>query len=497
MKVAISGGTAIALVACQLGERFGYVTPTPEGTKTIPTETVLPPSTGTIPTSAAETATATSVEFLGQDEVLATKLSETLTLENLYVKFKEDTQIKALFANPDAVEYSAMGIKASMAESGKTVTYPFFSATSETEKKGYTAMVLQPSAEEVVYQVLNRTTDAEGKVGLGITQDLNHQLLEKPVMVFTTGLTADQIAKMTDEELSQINLLFVPAGLPVLPSEAPLGVGNYLASLKPIEPTPTPETPALPQDLLTQFPGASIEKTESGWEAKDSQGNPIAWYDTKDNEWITRYHTLFEISEYPPNPDWLHFNWIKKEGGFVATDEGDELASRNVVFAGRVKKVFTEMVPNSVGFTKIYWMTMIYGNGDKTVNVLLFTEHNKTLPEAHGAGWLILDKDNPDYYGPSYMPEKDHYSQEQVLAALKTSYFIQVRISLYREKYLSEFKNSKYLINDNDIYRSGYLQVEHSEEQLQLVDALLGGNFEGVKDGIPLGAEGTWIFTSP
>ena len=259
--------TVASLVACQLGEKFGFVTPPPEGTATNPAETIPPTRTEAIPTSTAETGIGMGVEFLGQEEVLATKLSETQTLGNLYAKFEQDPQIKALFADSSTIEYSAMGIKAYVQELGKTITYPFFSAKSDLEKKGYTAMVLQPSAQEVVYQVLNRIVDAGGKVGLGITQDLNHQLLEKPVMIFATGLTADQIAKMTDEELSRINLLFVPVGLPVSPSEAPLGVGRYLASLKPVEPPPTPElikmeehdlNPAYTETVLREFMGVKI-----------------------------------------------------------------------------------------------------------------------------------------------------------------------------------------------------------------------------------------------
>jgi hypothetical protein len=258
--------------------------------------------------------------------------------------------------------------------------------------------------------------------------------------------------------------------------------------------TLTPEFPPLPSELLVQYPDASIEKTESGWEARDSQGNTIGWYDSEANRWIMRYETLFEISEYPPTPNWLqlHSKWVEKEGGLVESQELGEFINRAVTFAGRVKRVFTEKVPiNNGKITEIYWMTMTYGNGDKIVDVLLFTENNKTLledPEGVESGLLIVDKQMPDVSNP--------YSQEQVLTALRKSVFVEVEIDILGERYLPAVKESNNLVDDNGRYRAGYLQGKYLEEQLQFVEALLSGNFEGVKDGIPFGSIYTWIYTS-
>lgn len=286
--------TVTALAACQFGKKFGLVVPSPEDTATNPTEA--------IPSSPTETAAAASAEFLGQ-EVLETKLTETQTLMDLYGVFETDSKIKSLFADPSGIEYSAMGIKTYVPEFGREVIYPFFSAMSETEKKGYTAMVLQPSAKEVVYVVLNRITDAEGKVGLGITQDLDHRLLENPVMIFATGLTVDQIARMTDEEIAQINLLFIPAGLPVSPSEAPLGVGRYLASLKPIEtPTETPTQTPTPEAI---FVPEGFEIGEPGLLRDPNTGKDILALNPEANWEAFRLMVIKNI--WQANRDWANY----------------------------------------------------------------------------------------------------------------------------------------------------------------------------------------------
>ena len=231
--------TTAALTACQVGEKIGFVYPTPEGTKTPPTETV-PPNNFPIATVATEVSSYGQYEFIEQSEI------ET-NLKEPYEHFKNNPDIKALFNDPNTVEYSAMGIRVYLQGGGHT-NYIFFEGSSETEEKGYIAMVFggeQPG--EISYSVLNRIVDSNGIVGLGLTSDIGGNRLENPVMIFNTGLTEKEISQLTADDLLKRDILFIPGGIKV-PSERIIGA-KALFSLAPTEPTPA-ETPApMPEGL--------------------------------------------------------------------------------------------------------------------------------------------------------------------------------------------------------------------------------------------------------
>jgi len=250
--------TVASLVACQLGEKFGFVTPPPEGTKTPPPTETVPPNSFPIATAATEINSYGQYEFIEQSEIEA-------NLKEPYEHFKNNPDVKALFNDSGTIEYSAMGIRVYLQGGGHT-NYIFFEASSETEEKGYIAMVFgggQPG--EISYSVLNRIVDSNGMVGLGLTSDIGGNRLENPVMIFNTGLTEKEISQLTADDLLKRDILFIPGGVKV-PSERIIGA-KPLFSLLPVEPTPTPElikmeehdlNPAYTETVLREFMGVKI-----------------------------------------------------------------------------------------------------------------------------------------------------------------------------------------------------------------------------------------------
>ena len=264
--------TVASLAACQLGERFGFVTPPPESTQTPPTETV-PPNSFPIATAATEINSYGQYEFIEQSEIEA-------NLKEPYEHFKNNPDVKALFNDSGTIEYSAMGIRVYLQGGGHT-NYIFFEASSETEEKGYIAMVFgggQPG--EISYSVLNRIVDSNGMVGLGLTSDIGGNRLENPVMIFNTGLTEKEISQLTADDLLKRDILFIPGGVKV-PSERIIGA-KPLFSLLPVEPTPTPEFPPLPQEFLSQIPADKQYEIANGQVLVDGQ----VWFEMNSaGEW--------------------------------------------------------------------------------------------------------------------------------------------------------------------------------------------------------------------
>lgn len=189
----------------------------------------------------------------------------------LYERWQTDPKLQALFADPSTVEYSAVGLNV-FSEGGQSHKYAFFGAKSEAEGKGRIAMVLvRPKLDgsgrqvfeenkpvsEVGYSVLNRIVDANGYVYLALTQDAyTGDDLPFPVMIFNTGLTEQQIAGMTIEELESRMMIFVLGGV-----EVP--VDQFLTGLKvqaapvPVEFTPTPSLPPLIAEYVSTHPDAT------------------------------------------------------------------------------------------------------------------------------------------------------------------------------------------------------------------------------------------------
>ncbi|WKZ25746.1 MAG: hypothetical protein QY322_00310 [bacterium] len=165
-----------------------------------------------IPTSTSEVNATMSYEFVEESEIIS-------KLPGPFRAFGEDQRIKDLFEDPSTIEYSASGVK-TVDITGKETTYVFFNATSEVEEKSRTAMIFGGDQGEVIYIVLNRIIDAEGRVGLGITQDpATGADLDKSIMIFNTELTEVELSQMTNEEIEARDILFIPGGLLVSPQE--------------------------------------------------------------------------------------------------------------------------------------------------------------------------------------------------------------------------------------------------------------------------------------
>jgi len=221
---AINIGTRLALALAVLELQITACTskqgiePLPSPTKPVSTEftptleiITNPPVIGSTPETPVQSE---SYRITDQAEVLAIKVSERGTIKDVFDGFVSDPKIKELFKDPSTIEYSAMGIELHPVGSTQPITYPFFSAVSEEEGKGYTAMVteiqLDPTKKLVIRSVLNRMVDQNGIVGLGITDDLQGKPLENPVMIFSTGLTETEIAEVTLDELLNRDIFFVP-----------------------------------------------------------------------------------------------------------------------------------------------------------------------------------------------------------------------------------------------------------------------------------------------
>ncbi len=216
--------------------------------------TPIPNSSGTESTASLPIPTSTEVvnglgdyEFIEQSEII-TKLAGP------FKAFTNDQRIKDLFKDPSTIEYSASGIKV-YDINGQPTAYTFFSATSEVEEKGRTAMVFGGDQGEVIYIVLNRMLSSEGNVGLGITQDpITGNDLEKSLLIFDTELSEAEVANMTIEELSSRNINFIPGGV-LVPTERLLGSKVNAMLIKPEIP---PES-LLPAEVKEKFDQAGID----------------------------------------------------------------------------------------------------------------------------------------------------------------------------------------------------------------------------------------------
>ena len=241
----VRAGSALSAISLAVSQAGCRVSPTisPDTTTASPTSTeTVPPNNFPIATDTTEVSSYGQYDFIEQSEIEA-------NLKEPYEHFKNNPDVKALFNDPGTIEYSAMGIKVYLQGGGHT-NYIFFEASSETEEKGYIAMVFgggQPG--EISYSVLNRIVDSNGMVGLGLTSDIDGNQLENPVMIFNTGLTEKEISQLTADDLLKRDLLFIPGGIKV-PSERIIGAKVLFFPI-PIEPTPTETLPPLPSEFLT------------------------------------------------------------------------------------------------------------------------------------------------------------------------------------------------------------------------------------------------------
>lgn len=135
--------------------------------------------------------------ILNQEKVLEVKVGQDKTVGDIFKLVQDDKQIKSLFTDPSSVEYSAMGISVGKKGQSDTV-YPFISAVSAKENRGYTAIVMQ-IGDKVGPIFLDKIVDKDNKVGLGINSiTASVYGLPGPIVYFSTNLTEAQISKMSD-----------------------------------------------------------------------------------------------------------------------------------------------------------------------------------------------------------------------------------------------------------------------------------------------------------
>lgn len=252
IKATLAGVGATLLAAC-----------VPQPIKDAFTPTPLPPTPELTPIPEG-------ILFLSEKEVLEMPIAKKLSGEFIRLRtffednFKKDPNILELFKDPSSIEFSAVGISTYDRTEKRTIVYPFFSAVSDVEKKGFIAFVLQPRFDLVIAPPLNKIVDEGGFVSLGITDHvyqknglstpiLVYSFGELPIPILYTGLTEEEIANMTPEELNEINLYFIPGGFEA-ENEKFLG-SKVQAIMAPI----TPEVMTLP-DLGDPRYGQEIEK---------------------------------------------------------------------------------------------------------------------------------------------------------------------------------------------------------------------------------------------
>lgn len=297
---AVHGFAVISLAVSGACQRMGLTpVPTESYPKPNTSETLQPTE---IPSTPEVTPGIGEVQFLNQDEVLAISVARKtdgtlVPLSEFYENsFRNNQEIKDLFEDPNSISYSAMGIRVFDSNEGRTIVYPFLSAVSEAEGIGFTGMVLVPEPGRVVAPILNKIVTPDGKVGLGITQDIyTGEDLDEPILIFETGLTEAQIAAMTPEELAKINILFIPAGVNI-PYEN-VGAGKVNAIVARREAAQTINEidlrPAYTQDTEYKYMGVDIHAQLITDESLDPSITKVTVPDSTYAEFIAR--SIFKV----------------------------------------------------------------------------------------------------------------------------------------------------------------------------------------------------------
>jgi len=210
--------TVVSLAVNAACQKIGIVTPEIDDQSQPKTQEVFQPTD--IPSTPEVITNPSGVKFLSETEVLQIPVArltsgEYVLLDTFYEEiFKKDSGLLAQFEDPSTIKFSAMGIQVFDTVENRIVVYPFFSALSEKENKGLTAMVLVPEPGVVKAPILNRIVTGDGIVGLGITQNINiGEDLAEPILIFSTGLTETQVSQMSTEQLLASQLIFIPGGV--------------------------------------------------------------------------------------------------------------------------------------------------------------------------------------------------------------------------------------------------------------------------------------------
>lgn len=299
MKLFITGGTTLALSACQLGERFGFVTPTPEGIKTNPTETV--PSTD----QTAEIKVFAEMLIGGSG---IGRVNSLIQNENPDPSFVAEVKSRALEAlktgdpnlDPDRVQVYDFEMQ------GEKGSAPFpLIAVSEKDNPdkllslfvGFaqdTNGVLVPPKEgkiAILFRLTTVQTMAEGPVYVGI------QSRNDPLTIY--------LPPLFEVNQSSNEVFFLPPYTDSLQSTAPVRGSTAFIAFALTQPEITPEvtpeiTPEAPVDVFRVEGGKIEQKVQGNWvevqipeaigpviEVEEHEG---AWYgiDTIGRAMVTR-----------------------------------------------------------------------------------------------------------------------------------------------------------------------------------------------------------------
>ncbi|MEK7550381.1 MAG: twin-arginine translocation signal domain-containing protein [Patescibacteria group bacterium] len=321
------------------------------------------PATPTLPPTPEPTPIPDGVLFLSENEVLEIPIAKTLSGELIPLRtffegnFQKNPDILGLFKNPSSVKFSAVGISTYDKVQKKSTIYPFFSAVSNEENKGFLAYVLQPRFDLVIAPPLNKIVDENGLVSLGITDHVYQKNgLSTPILIYSFGklpipiletrLTEEEIANMTPEELNKINLYFTQGGFET-ENEKFMG-GKVQAIMAPLS-----EAPSLPellggderyaQEILKQnYPWKySPDKTQLlvDW---DKSGNfEVAFekvgdkWEIGDNKFVFTPDSAKNITGNETLPYSYSGKRIKKHFGLTAESDGFV----DLIFTGKITKV--------------------------------------------------------------------------------------------------------------------------------------------------------------
>lgn len=394
LKVAITGGVSLALAACQLGERFGQVTPPPEGTATDPTE-VVP---------------ALSVE-LGR--ILDFEKDQSLLSPEIKKEFANFTALHSELEGRDVYKFAIQSPigpigfatyelkpeeieKAIIAQSqdGKT-------AVSIPDRALYTTVKDVVSGEYGWSRLLGVAVPGADEGSKIISWFYLPEGYPKPDE--TTPLDLDYPVLAYQMPNNGELLFWYPImanGKPTWSSDyqmamvasynaLPEGVRNVLFSLLPVEPTPTPEPlPPLPSEFLSQIPADKQYEIANGQVLVDGQ----AWFEINSNgEWEKIQRTITFDLEIGGTMEMFRFDTPKEGFEYMVNKDGIFWGETDLTRTSEdtdffMKKIFKIpgvggnefmsgiSLPNNIDSSK--FQIMVYGAGDGAIIVYRADEGN-------------------------------------------------------------------------------------------------------------------------
>ena len=244
--------TVASLAACQLGERFGFVTPPPESTQTPPTETIPPTD------QASETKIFAGM-LIGEAGIgMISGLTQEENPDPVFVSEIESRALEALRVedanlDPERIKVYAFEMQG---ETGNA-PFPLISVSDKDNPDkllsvfaGFgvdaNGVLVPPKGGKIAVLLRLTTVQSESESSLVY---VGIQSREDPLAIYLPALF--EVKQSADE------IYFIPPYADSLGQSVPVRGGKYLFSPKPVEPTPTPEAvlPTMSQEQI----GANID----------------------------------------------------------------------------------------------------------------------------------------------------------------------------------------------------------------------------------------------